>query len=526
MTLPTRTVHGLLDEAAAARGDADAAVYPDRRLSYRELVDASRRASRQLLGVGLQPGDCVGLLTSAPLSQLMLLGAMRLGAAPVPLNTRSKPSELRYLVEHSGMKVLVCDRDSAELAAEIARGACRVIEVDDDLNPAEPIVEAGDEEVRSLGAAVDAQDPSIVLYTSGTASKPKGVIHTHESLVCEGRNIAERLELGPDDRFWSPLPMYHCGGIVTMLGALAGHSAFCHVGTFDATTALDQLERERCTVAFPAFETIWLAVLDHPRFAQADLSALRTVINVGVRERLRAMQQRLPTAIQISSFGLTESCGFMCIGRTDDPLEARLTTSGRPLPGMEVRAIDPETGLDVADGEVGEAVFRGVSRLLRYHRDPEVTAETIDADGWFRSGDLIRFDDAGRLSFVGRLKDMLKVGGENVSAAEVENLIATHPSVKIVQVVGAPDARYGEVAAAFVELAPGASVPESELVNLCLGTISTFKVPRYVRFVSEWPMSGTKIQKFRLREQIAAELRAAGITEAPRLRSGTAAAAR
>src|ERR1700744_60276 len=216
----------------------------------------------------------------------------------------------------------------------------------------------------------------------------------------------------------------------------------------------------------------------------------------------------------------------MCIGRTDDPLEARLTTGGRPLPGMGVRAIDPETARDVAPGEVGEAVFRGVSRLLRYHRDPEATGETIDADGWFHSGDLVRFDDAGRVSFVGRLKGMLKVGGENGPAAEVENLIATHPSVKIVQVVGAPDGRYGEVAAAFVELTPGASATEQEIVNVCLGTISTFKVPRYVRFVSEWPMSGTKIQKFRLREQIAAELRDAGITEAPRLRSQSPAAMR
>jgi fatty-acyl-CoA synthase len=231
------------------------------------------------------------------------------------------------------------------------------------------------------------------------------------------------------------------------------------------------------------------------------------------------MQERLPTAIQISSFGLTESCGFMCMGLTSDPLEARISTSGRPLPGMELRAVDPDTGRDVGPGEVGEAVFRGVSRILRYHRDPEYTAQAIDGDGWFRSGDMIRIDEAGRISFVGRLKDMLKVGGENVSAAEVEDLLATHQAVKIVQVVAAPDARLGEVACAFVELRDGATASETELIGHCLGTISTFKVPRYVRFVTEWPMSGTKIQKYRLREAIASELREAGITEAPRLRS-------
>ncbi len=289
---------------------------------------------------------------------------------------------------------------------------------------------------------------------------------------------------------------------------------------FEAGVALEQLERQRCTVAFPAFETIWLAVLDHPRFAEADLSHLRTVINVGVRERLRAMQERLPTAIQVSCFGMTESAGFMCIGLTTDPLEARLTTSGRPVPDMEVRGNRPRHGARLrTPARRAKRLFRGVSRFLYYHRDPEYTASVIDAEGWYHSGDLIKIDDEGRVSFVGRLKDMLKVGGENVSAAEVEDLLATHPAVKIVQVVGAPDARYGEVAAAFVELRQNMAASEAELIGVCLGTISTFKVPRYVRFVQEWPMSGTKIQKFRLREQIAEELRAAGITEAPKVHS-------
>ena len=342
MTSPAHTVHGLLEEAVATRGDADGAVFPDRRFSYAELLDASSRASRLLRGLGLGPSDCIGLMLPASLSQLTLLGAMRLGAVPVPLNGRLKLVELQFLVEHSGMRALVCDRACAELATAAASARdCRVVVVDDDLRPAEAVREAGEDEIAQLARAVAAQDPSIILYTSGTSSKPKGVVHTHSSLVGEGRAIAVRLELGPEDRFWSPLPMFHCGGIVTMLGAMAAGAAFCHVGTFEATAALDQLERERCTVAFPAFETIWLSVLDHPRFGSADLSPLRTVINVGVRERLRSMQERLPDATQISCFGLTESCGFMCIGLTADPLEARLTTSGRPLPGTEVRAIDP-----------------------------------------------------------------------------------------------------------------------------------------------------------------------------------------
>jgi fatty-acyl-CoA synthase len=231
------------------------------------------------------------------------------------------------------------------------------------------------------------------------------------------------------------------------------------------------------------------------------------------------MQERLPAAIQISSYGSTESCGFMCIGDTRDPLEARVTTSGRPLPGMELRIIDPDTGRDVEVGESGELLFRGVTRFSRYHRDPGHTATVIDADGWYHSGDLLRQDGEGRVTFTGRLKDMLKVGGENVSPAEIENYLLTHPAVQLVQVVGAPDARYIEVPCAFVELISGASATEQELIDHCLGRMATFKVPRYVRFITDWPQSGTKIQKHLLRERIERELREAGITEAPRLSS-------
>ena len=200
-------------------------------------------------------------------------------------------------------------------------------------------------------------------------------------------------------------------------------------------------------------------------------------------------------------------------------MEARSTTSGLPLRDIEIRTIDPETGADTGAGVPGELIMRGPTRFHRYHDDPEQTALTIDADGWYHSGDLGRLDEAGRVSFVGRLKDMLKVGGENVAAAEIEAYLVTHPAVEIVQVVGAPDARYLEVAAAFVQLCAGASVTEQELIDYCRGEIATFKVPRYVRFVEEWPMSGTKIQKFRLREQITTELEQAGITEAPRITS-------
>ncbi len=245
-------------------------------------------------------------------------------------------------------------------------------------------------------------------------------------------------------------------------------------------------------------------MLDDPWFPDADLSALRLVINVGTPERMRSMQARLPQAIQISCTGSTESLGFCCVGSIDDPAEVRATTSGPVVDGMEARIVDPETGAALPDDTPGEFVFRGAVRFLRYHRDPALTAQRIDAEGWYHSGDVVVRDTEGRFTFVGRLGDRLKVGGENVAPAEVEDFLSAHPSVGIVQVVAAPDARYGEVPAAFVELRPGTAATEQELIDFCLDRIASFKVPRYVQFVDEWPMSGTKIQKFRLRERIAA----------------------
>lgn len=304
-----------------------------------------------------------------------------------------------------------------------------------------------------------------------------------------------------------------------LLASLWAGCTMAHPGPFSPDVALDQLGGLRCTVAFPAFETIWLPVLRHPRFTGTDLSALRVVVNVGSPERMQAMQASLPHTVQVSCTGSTESAGFCCIGALDDPPDVRARSAGRVNPGMEARIVDPDTGRPVSDGTPGEFVFRGAYRFVRYHRDPALTAARIDADGWFHSGDQLVRDEAGRFTFLGRLGDMLKVGGENVSPTEVEGHLGTHPAVSMVQVVAAPDAHYGEVAAAFVMLHDGAVATEQELVDHCLDVIATFKVPRYVFFVSDWPMSGTKIQKFVLRERAAELVRARGVTEAPRLRS-------
>jgi fatty-acyl-CoA synthase len=520
-TPPVSTVPALVDRAARL-SHGDGIVLPAERVDFAQFAELTRTMARRLRAAGIGHGDRVGLLTTDRIESLaMLFGAMRIGAVPVPVNARYKARELSYVVANAGMRALLLDPSFASLLDDASLPAsCRVVVGLDE--PA--FVAAGatvdDAELGRLEAAVQPDDSAIILYTSGTTASPKGCVYVHRGMTTQAFSYGSALELTADDRFWSPLPLFHVAGLVTLLACIAAPCPLVHVGRhFEPGPALDQLESERCTLAFPAFETIWLAVQNAPRFAEADLGSLRLVIAVGSPGSLRLMQERLPSVTQVSSFGSTECGGFVSIGRPTDPLEVRLTTNGRAFPGSELRIVDPETGEDLPPNTPGEILMRGPTRFVRYHEEPELTAEVIDADGWFHSGDLGRMDAEGRLSFAGRLKDMLKVGGENVAAAEIETYLLGHPACEIVQVVAAPDARYTEVAAAFVQLAPGATATEQELIDYCRGQIATFKVPRYIRFVDEWPMSGTKIQKFVLREQMAVELAAAGITEAPRITS-------
>jgi fatty-acyl-CoA synthase len=362
----------------------------------------------------------------------------------------------------------------------------------------------------------------VIVYTSGTTAAPKGAMLSHEALTRLADGIGERMALTPADRVWTAIPLFHGGGITFLLSCLAARAAFVHPGWFDPATTLELLTAERVTVALAAFETIWMPVLNRADLADFDLSRIRLVMAVGVPERLRDMASRLPGAVHVSCVAMTESSAFLSLNRTDDPLEKRVTTGGHPMPGMEVRVVDPETGADLPPGTPGELLFRGPTAFDGYFRDPERTAEVIDAAGWFHTGDLVVADAEGRLTFRSRLKDMLKVGGENVAAAEVEGYLLGHPAVDLVAVVAAPDAYYVEVPAAFVQLKPGASVTGQELIDFCVGRIATYRVPRYVRWIApgEWPMSGTKIKKYVLRERIADELKQRGITEAPRIRTG------
>jgi acyl-CoA synthetase (AMP-forming)/AMP-acid ligase II len=303
--------------------------------------------------------------------------------------------------------------------------------------------------------------------------------------------------------------MFHIASVLPMLAIFDVGGTYLTMGFFDAGVALDMLERYAVTATYPCFVTIMQGLIYHPKFAAANLTRVRLMnSNFAVQPPAVAdsIMQAMPQALQVGSFGMTETAGTVCTGSPGEPEVLRITRLGKPLPGLELRIFDPDTGLDVPTGGRGEVLVRGYSLLEGYHKDPEKTAQAIDPQGWFHTGDIGSLDEHGTIMFHGRYKDMLKVGGENVAAAEIEALLGRHPAVKLAQVVGIPDAKYAEVPAAFVELKPDAAVTEAELVAYCKREVAGFKVPRLVRFVGEWPMSSSKIQKFKLRQALVAEL--------------------
>jgi acyl-CoA synthetase (AMP-forming)/AMP-acid ligase II len=278
---------------------------------------------------------------------------------------------------------------------------------------------------------------------------------------------------------------------------------------FDAGEALHMLQTERVTATYPCFVTIMSDLIHHPDFAKTDLSRIKLMnSNFAVQPPAIAetMLKAMPDALYVGTFGMTETAGTVTTSRLDDPLAERIGRLGRPLPGLEVRIVDPDSGAEVPAGTRGEVLVRGYSTLESYYKDAEKSAQALDADGWFHTGDIGSIDAAGTMMFHGRVKDMLKVGGENVAAAEIESCLQRHPAVKLAQVVGVPDNRLVEVAAAFVECHENVSIEAQELINFCRHEIASFKVPRHIRFVAEWPMSTSKIQKFRLREKLIVEL--------------------
>ncbi|MBI1181144.1 MAG: AMP-binding protein [Alphaproteobacteria bacterium] len=528
----------LLLRAADRWPDRDALVFPEQRRSFAEMARGAWAVARALVGFGIASGEHVGILMpNGPAFLDLLFGCALAGAVPVPLNGRYRAREMAYVVENADLAILFTTDEVAEhadFAAVLAEAFPDLAEQPDPgrlrlvgapllrrivlrgaarpgftgWDTVEAAGAAGAEaEVGRRRAAVKLGDPCLMMYTSGTTADPKGCLLCHESVVRNAFSMnREKYRFAPDDRVWDPLPLFHMAALLPMLTAWSGGAAFLSMGHVEAGAALAMIEGEKATALFPLFPTVMTGLIGHPDFARRDLGHVRRVTNTGPAEMLRRFQAAMPWALHSSAYGMTENGGGMCMASPDDPEEARMTTCGTPLSGMRVRVVDPETGAELPAGQQGELQVNGYSVFAGYYRDPLRTAEVLRG-GWFRTGDLCSVDEAGRVACHGRIKDMLKVGGENVAALEIESFLQTHPAVKLAQVVGVPDERLSEVPAAFVELAPGAEATPAELIGFCEGRIARFKVPRHVRFVTEWPMSATKIHKVVLRSAFLADVR-------------------
>ena len=533
------TLGDLLLTAADAYPETAAVVLPDKRISYAELAERALEKARSLRAMGVGPGDHVGLLlpTSMDFVETMF-GIAMLGAVTVPINARYMPPELAYVIENADLvAVLTTDEfDEAVNFVERLHAALPELESADakklDLEAAPKlrnIVVFGDTKAAGMLTESEfnaraAETPvdevhlrrlqtrlgatCLILYTSGTTANPKGCMISHEAMVRNSMALADRYALTAEDSFWSPLPMFHIAAILPLAASAARGSTYVTTPHFKAGEALEMLEAENVTCTYPCFWTIMGDLINHDDFEKRNLSQIRLMnANFAVQPAVvgETMEKAMPDTVYVGTFGMTETAGTVTTSELDASREQRFTRLGTPLAGLEIKAVD-EDGNEVAAGERGEALIRGYSLFSEYYKAPDKTAEALDADGWFHSGDMISIDLDGQVMFHGRIKDMLKVGGENVAAVEIESHLQKHDAVKLAQVVGIPDPRLQEVPAAFVELNEGESVTEEELIAFCKGQIAGFKVPRHVRTVTEWPQSSTKIQKFKLQEQIIAEL--------------------
>lgn len=527
--------------AAQTWPDHDALIFPgddpSHRLTYIALYDRAVWRARSLAAAGVGPGDHVGILMPNCMAYVeVLLGAALLGAVAVPLNARYRAHELAYVVENADISVLLTSGliseyadfgellttalpdltdqgDLESLSLKAAPRLNRVVMFDGD-PPAGFQSQAAFEaaagqiapaHVETARQRVRLRDVVILMYTSGTTANPKGCLLTHEALVRNGITInRSRYFLRETDRFWDPLPLFHMSSILPLVCCFDGGAAYLCMTRFEAGAALDYMEREKATFAFPSFPTITAAMINHPDFKNRDLSTLRQINNVAPPDVLRSFQDAFPQAVQTSAYGLTEAAGIACINEPTETLKQRSETCGKPFPGVQVRIVDPEALPDRFEdrppGEKGEILVKGYNLFEGYYRDADKTAASV-VDGWLRTGDIGTMTREGQICFHGRTKDMLKVGGENVAALEIESYIARHPGVRLVQVVGVDDDRLVEVPAAFIELKDGAAVTGDEIIGFCRDQIASFKIPRYVVFVDDWPMSATKVQKHKLKDR-------------------------
>lgn len=532
----TRTI-GELPAAAAARWpNREALVFGDRRWTFAEVEVEVDRAARALVALGVARGDKVALwLMNRPEWIFLLFGIIRVGAVLVPLNTRFREDDVRFVVGHAEATTLIqSDRSGPVDFLAQTRNVLPGLGAHAPGDPADPafpelrrVITVGNAPsdgvlwwedclaraddvppatIAARAAAVDPDDTAMIIYTSGTTGFPKGAMHGHRCIRAKV-DRAQRLGITADDVLLCYLPLFHLYGLadLALMSPVTGSRLVLTEG-FDPEESVHLIERERVTMVH-GFDIHYQGLMDTRARLDADVSSLRLgSIPAGAEDTLPVVRRILREFCPVvSAYGLTEGWCCAAIGFPDGSEEQRTSTSGFPMPGYEFRVIDPETGADRPTGEPGELLLRSYLVTQGYYREPELTALAIDADGWLHTGDMGTLRDDGHVRYLGRFKDMLKVGGENVSPLEVEGyLLVRHPLLQIA-IVGYPDARLDEVPVAFAVAAPECALGEEELeaaiIGSCRGRLASFKIPRRVFVVAALPMTASgKVQKHQLRD--------------------------
>jgi fatty-acyl-CoA synthase len=478
-----------------------------------------------LMTLGLERGDRVGIWSPNTAEwALTQFATAKAGLVLVNVNPAYRRAELEYAMNKVECKALILapalkSSNYLEIVADLAKDRKlphlkHIVRLGKEKTPGmlnfDDVAQAGGnaEKVKlvELGPKLQFDDAINIQFTSGTTGYPKGATLSHHNILNNGYFVAEGLKLTPADRLCIPVPLYHCFGMVMgNLGCLTHGSTMVYPAeAFDPLATLKAVAEERCTALY-GVPTMFIAQLDHPEFAKFDLKSLRTGIMAGSPcpiEVMKRVQSQMNMSEVTIAYGMTETSPVSTQCATDDPVERRVSTVGQVLPHIEIKIVDPN-GLAVPRGETGEFCTRGYSVMKGYWNDEEKTAEAIDDGGWMHTGDLATMDEQGYVNIVGRLKDMVIRGGENVYPREIEEFLYRHPKVQDVQVIGVPDARYGEEICAWIKLREGQSATPEEIREFCKGQIAHYKIPRYVEFVPDFPMTITgKIQKFVMREAV------------------------
>jgi fatty-acyl-CoA synthase len=505
-------------------GDREALVarYQNYRATYKQMWDEIGLVARGLMARGVKKGDRVGLWSPNRFEWIITQYATsRIGAIMVNINPAYRSHELEHVLKQSGCSLLIMahrfrQTDYVAMFKDLEARLpehLKAIVLDDEwgaLKDDARMVSEDDLHLREQ--TLDPDDPIDIQYTSGTTGFPKGATLSHHNILNNGYFVGRTLKYSEKDRICVPVPLYHCFGQVMASLAAITHGA-CLIfpsEAFEPEAVLAAVQAERCTSLY-GVPTMFIAEMEHPNFAKTDFSSLRTGIMAGSPcpiEVMKRVQKEMHMDEVTICYGMTETSPVSTQSKVDDPLEKRVTTVGCVHPNIEVKIVDPSSGKVLPRGAVGELCTRGYSVMLGYWDDLHSTRQAIDSARWMHTGDLATMDDDGYVNIVGRIKDMVLRGGENIYPREVEEFLFTKPEIADIQVIGVPDTKYGEELMAWIKLRPGASITGEELRSYCKGKIATYKIPRYWKFVDAFPMTVTgKIQKYKMREVAVEELK-------------------